>query len=68
MKPYNPYPLIKEIENSVEKTCDTCADAVVCWAEGKPMDKACENWQIDFMLFQNKWEELKKTSPNGKLI
>ena len=68
MKPFNPYPLMKEIENSVERSCDTCANTIMCWAEGKPMDQVCNEWEIDFMTFQDKWEELKETSPNGKLV
>ena len=41
-----------EASKEIKKSCLNCQDSIVCYGMDEPEDKVCDDWQMDFMLFQ----------------
>lgn len=52
--------IMKKVVSTIEKKCDTCADLIVCWADQKLQEEACEDWKPELNEFIDAWDKLAK--------
>ena len=46
----------------MEKSCENCADYIVCWGMGEPKEKVCDKWKMDFMTYQKLRKEAQEAA------
>lgn len=54
------------VDNSIERSCDTCNDQPICAINGKTDNIPCKHWKPDFALFQKEWDKAVRKEENKR--